>query len=88
MCQEKVYTLINILSGAHDVRHYDGVEHQDASARRFISPPPRAAHIAVQAVLEETGSAESVLQRVIFYCFGDESRRLHEETLVALGPSR
>ncbi|MCH8239908.1 MAG: hypothetical protein IIB62_07625 [Proteobacteria bacterium] len=50
--------------------------------------PRRAAHIVVQALLEETGSAESVLQRVIFYCFGDESRRLHEETLAALGPSR
>ncbi len=50
--------------------------------------PRRAAHIVVQALLEETGSAESVLQRVIFCCFGDESRRLHEEALAALGPSR
>lgn len=45
-------------------------------------PAARAAQIAVGTVAGET--RDGSLDRVIFCCFGAESRRLHEEALAAL----
>jgi len=46
-------------------------------------PAPRAAHIAVKTVLKETGESGAVA-RVVFCCFGEESRGLHEEAMAKL----
>ena len=48
-------------------------------------PAPRAAHIAVRTVLEETAGPGCV-SHIIFCCFGEESRKLHEEALAELNP--
>ena len=50
-------------------------------------PAPRAAHIAVKTVLEASAGPGGV-GRVVFCCFGEDSRMLHEEALAALTPSR
>jgi O-acetyl-ADP-ribose deacetylase (regulator of RNase III) len=45
-------------------------------------PAARAAQIAVGTVAQET--RDGSIERVVFCCFGPESRRLHEEALAAL----
>ena len=54
-------------------------------AYRF--PPDRAARVAIRTILEELDPAHS-LKRVIFCCFGAESRAHHEAALaeIARGP--
>lgn len=46
----------------------------------YAFPPDRAARIAVAAVLDETADGDHP-GRVVFCCFGEESRRLHEQAL-------
>lgn len=46
-------------------------------------PVDRAAHVAVKTVLDET-VADGSIERVIFCCFGPESRLAHEAALKAL----
>ena len=51
-------------------------------------PPPRAAHIAVTAVLNGLRNAPS-LKRVVFCCFGNDSLVHHDTALAAaLGPGK
>ncbi len=55
-------------------------------------PAPRAAHIAVAAVLDYVRSVEEMgsdtpLERIIFCCFGAESVQLHQAALVEHGYS-
>lgn len=53
------------------------------STGAFGYPPPRAARIAVETLLEET-AGESRIARVVLCCFGEESRVLHEGALAEL----
>ena len=50
-------------------------------AYRF--PPDRAASIALRAALEAIGTARAI-ERVVFCCFGSESRRYHEAAFAAV----
>jgi O-acetyl-ADP-ribose deacetylase (regulator of RNase III) len=49
-------------------------------AYRF--PPDRAASIALRSVLDTLGTAD-VIERVVFCCFGADSRRHHETAFAA-----
>jgi O-acetyl-ADP-ribose deacetylase len=49
-------------------------------------PPDRAALIALRTVRETLSDVPS-MERVVFCCFGDESRALHEAALDATAPS-
>ena len=51
----------------------------------FGFPPDRAALIAVRTVRETLPDVPSI-QRVVFCCFGEESRTLHEAALAATAP--
>lgn len=51
----------------------------------FGFPPDRAALIAVRTVRETLPDVPSI-QRVVFCCFGEESRALHEAALAATAP--
>ncbi len=46
----------------------------------YAFPPDRAARIAVAAVLDETADQDRP-GRVVFCCFSEESRRLHEQAI-------
>jgi len=48
-------------------------------------PPDRAALIAVRTVRKALPEVPS-MERVVFCCFGDASRKLHEEALAATAP--
>lgn len=72
-----------LLAGRHELR---SIAFPAISTGIYGFPAPRAAHIAVRTVLEVTARPGSVA-RVIFCCFGDESRALHEEALAALRTS-
>jgi O-acetyl-ADP-ribose deacetylase (regulator of RNase III) len=50
-------------------------------------PPERAARIAVKTVLDVLGEGPGG-ERVVFCCFGPESRRYHEEALAAATSER
>lgn len=51
----------------------------------FGFPPDRAALIAVRTVRETLPDVPSI-QRVVFCCFGEESRALHKAALAATAP--
>jgi O-acetyl-ADP-ribose deacetylase (regulator of RNase III) len=50
-------------------------------------PPERAARIALRTVLDKLAETPS-LKRVVFCCFGEASRQLHEAAFEAAAPKR
>lgn len=61
----------------------DSIAFPAISTGAFGYPPREAAEVAIRAVLEETGSLESV-RLVRFVLFGEEERELHESVLSRL----